>query len=391
VTGAGEETIAMTAPTSFAEPLRAPIGSRRAKVLKLQALLAAEPALRSRFEHAREQVRLFQNASYFEIAQNCNLRCEGCFYFEGGHDTPAVEEPDLDAWSRLFAQEAARGVTMGYFVGAEPALAQERLLAASRHIPYGNVGTNGTIRIHPDVPYRIQISVWGTGATDALVRGASVFRKGLANYAGDRRALVLYTFHSKNIEQAREVARLCAEHGLPLTFNLYSPTHRYLAKLAAGTRNDDRFFRISSPSDNLMLDAAMLAEVADLCDALTDEYPGTVLYDKAFNRFVAGPRPPHAIDGATGIAEGCGSRIRGTLHYFTGDLRRADLKCCTPDIDCSQCRIYSGAWSSLLEPREEDLASPQALRGWLAMTDTLARIFVSEPVLAPWAATPEPA
>ena len=55
------------------------------------------------------------------------------------------------------------------------------------------------------------------------------------------------------------------------------------------------------------------------------------------------------------------------------------MKCCTFDIDCSQCRIYSGGWSSKFEPRPEDLADITAFERWLDMVDTAGRIFVLEP------------
>ena len=80
----------------------------------------------------------------------------------------------------------------------------------------------------------------------------------------------------------------------------------------------------------------------------------------------------------------CQVRLRlsyasGNLHYHTTDLRRASVKCCTSDVDCSQCRLYSGGWSSRLEPGWSDLASVEAFEDWLGMIAMLGRIHVNVP------------
>ena len=64
------------------------------------------------------------------------------------------------------------------------------------------------------------------------------------------------------------------------------------------------------------------------------------------------------------------------MHYYGADLERKEIKCCTPDLVCSQCRIMSGGWSTKLAPRVEDLANAEAFAGWLEMMESLRRIFV---------------
>ncbi len=148
---------------------------------------------------------------------------------------------DRAAWEEFFAAEGERGVTMAYFVGAEPALEQERLLAASRHFPYGNIGTNGTIRLDPAIPYRIGVSVWGVDEeVDTSLRGANAFTKAIRNYSGDRRAIMLYTLTRSNLGDVRRLAEICRDNDLPLTFNMYSPTQTYARKLAAKLGNDSK-------------------------------------------------------------------------------------------------------------------------------------------------------
>ena len=54
----------------------------------------------------------------------------------------------------------------------------------------------------------------------------------------------------------------------------------------------------------------------------------------------------------------------------------ADEKCGTSDAICSECRMYSGGWSSKFELRDEDVASPQAFADWIEMIGTLGKIFL---------------
>lgn len=328
---------------------------------------------------ARETIKIFQKSSFFEITQRCNLLCEGCYYFEGDQHFPVTEEILDSGWADFFARERARGVTMGYFVGAEPALAQNRLLAASDQIPFGNIGTNGTIFITPEIPYKIHISVWGNDTTDQLLRGGSVFRKALKNYAGDERAIALYTFNAKNIPEAKDIAQACDDHGLKISFNHYSPTQDYLQKLSRGEANNNKFFRVSQENSNLILSEELCDSINDICDQLIDDFPNTVVYTKAFNRFITQSHNFHEIDPVTRIANNCRSRIRGNLSYFTSNLQAANIKCCTPNVDCSECRLYSSGWSGKLDPGYDDLYSLQTFREWLEMLEAISQIFLNKP------------
>jgi hypothetical protein len=350
---------------------------RRLNASRLKALLAEHPHLKPRYEAAKQVVRAFRRPGFYEVAERCNLFCEGCYYFSDSFK-PRVGAP-LAAWEDFFLAEAERGVSMAYFVGAEPALEQERLLAAAPHFPHGNIGTNGSIRIDPAVPYRIGVSVWATTSdSDRRLRGANVFQKAFRNYAGDRRAIILFTITRSNIGELATVAQMCRDHGLPLTFNLYSPTRTYLDKLAGAVANDRRFFRISRPEESLRWDDESLAAARRAVLQVMEDYPETVIYSKAYNSWSTRPGPLYDIDPTTGIARDCHSRMVEPMRYFKVDLQAAPEKCGTSDADCSECRMYSGGWSSKFEPRAEDLTGERSFADWLEMMRTLGRIFLIE-------------
>lgn len=347
---------------------------------RVASLIGDRPDLQQRYGRAKRIVRAFRRPAFYEISQRCNLRCEGCYYFEGGLQEPVIEEPSIARWKEFFAAEGARNVTMAYFVGAEPALEQERLLAAAGRFPYGNIGTNGTIRIDPAIPFRIGVSVWAADdATDRTLRGAVAFRKALKNYRGDPRVNILYTLSRWNLDNLQTVAEMCRDNGLPLTFNLYSPTQTFLDKVLRGEANDKAFFRNSGQGHTPMLSDDDLQNVRRAVDALMDKFPDTVLYSRAYNEWVTQAGSLFDVEPETGIARDCGSRIVGTMRYYRTDGSRAFPKCCTSDIDCSQCRMYSGGWSTKFRPSWRDLASEDAFSSWLDMIDVLGRIFLYEP------------
>jgi hypothetical protein len=351
----------------------------RAVSRRVRDMIHACPEFAARYDAAKRVVRVFRKPAFYEITQRCNLKCEGCYYFEGGVTNHVVEESSTRAWEDLFAAEAERKVTMAYFVGAEPALHQERLIAASPYFPYGNIGTNGIIRIDPAVPYRIGVSVWaGDDTTDRSMRGGAAFRKAFKNYAGDPRAIILYTLSPWNLAQARTVAEMCRDHGLPLTFNMYSPTHNFLGKLQARSANDNEFFRLSRPGHTPCFSDSDLSDTRRTVAALMDDFRDTIIYARAYNDWATEPGTRYEVDAATGIAERCGSRMIGNMNYYGTDLRQMWPKCATPDVDCAQCRMYSGGWSSRFQPGAADVASEKSFSDWLDMMQVLGRIFLYE-------------
>lgn len=343
---------------------------------RIREHIERRPDFAARYDTAREVVRVFRKPAFYEVTQRCNLKCEGCYYFEGGLHQPVVEEQSLEAWDEHFRAEKERGVSMAYFVGAEPSLEQERMLVASKYFKYGNIGCNGTVKIDPAVSFRVAISIWaGDEATDKKLRGAAVFRKAFQNYRGDPRVLVYYTLTRWNVDSARVIAEMCRDNGVPLTFNLYSPTTTFLEKLRLGTSNDDEFFRVSRADDSPILSGDDLLRARGVVEDLMADFPETVIYSRPYNDWSTRPAPLHEID-ENGIAPHCGSRIIGGMHYYGSDLKPMSLKCCTPDLDCSECRMMSAGWSTKLQPTLKDVETEGAFGDWLDMLETIGRIFV---------------
>jgi hypothetical protein len=324
----------------------------------------------------RQIIRAFRRPSFYEISQKCNLWCEGCYYFEDRAREAVKDEMAEQQWEQFFAAERARGVSMAYLVGAEPSLYPERLRAAVKNIQYGKIGTNGTIVIPQDIQFRIGVSVWGNETDDALLRGGSVLRKAMRNYAGDPRAIMLFTLSPWNLDSADEVLKASEDHDIKLTFSIYSPTTSYLAKLKSGIPADKKYFRLGPSLSRAVFTDDELRKARDVTRKAMQRFPETVLYSDDYADIVTAPGPLYDMDPDTGLPINCGSRLREPLRYFDTAGLQKDVKCCTPDVDCEHCRLYSGSWSMLFRPTEQHLSNLAAFEGWLRMIETLGQIFL---------------
>lgn len=106
----------------------------------IPSILADAASARSRSHRRYQELRARVGRlvpSNYDISDTCNLRCEGCLFFDGadrlGHDDAA----DDAAWDAFFAAEGARGVNFAYLAGAEPTL------APGQSAPRANISRTG--------------------------------------------------------------------------------------------------------------------------------------------------------------------------------------------------------------------------------------------------------
>ena len=82
--------------------------------------LLAHPEVRQRWEKVKKYF-FFLRESTYDMSNRCNLRCDGCYYFEGEKQF-AVENAQVEAWRGLMQSEKKRGITYVVLAGAEPSL-----------------------------------------------------------------------------------------------------------------------------------------------------------------------------------------------------------------------------------------------------------------------------
>src|SRR5689334_9499081 len=100
--------------------------------LALQGYLESDSALAAAYEKIRTYAGGIVISGY-DLTKRCNLRCEGCFFFEGELSVIYPEAKTDGEYDAFFADEVRRGVNYPHFAGAEPALVQQRLRIAARH------------------------------------------------------------------------------------------------------------------------------------------------------------------------------------------------------------------------------------------------------------------
>ena len=319
--------------------------------------IIADPAIKDRWEKVRRYFHLRE--STYDMTNRCNIRCEGCYYFTGEKQL-AAENTDATAWQTLMEAEKKRGITFAVLAGAEPSLTPELCRICADIIPLGTIATNGLIKIPGEIDYRIHISVWGNDQTSKAIRKAdNMLARQMANYRHDPRAVFVYTFTPDNIEEAREVTRVLADHGHLVTFNMFSAPVGYHGPL--------RHTRQS-----LLRTRGMMAE-------LLAAYPDTVLF--SWYNIVAhtNVRGLHEVFSCSyprmnsSTAVGLGRSFR----QYRTDLRwDRDAACCVPDTDCTDCRHYAAGSAVVTARMYRHAIDPLTFSAWLDSVDTYLAVWV---------------
>ena len=320
--------------------------------------ILALPEVGARFERVRQWFHLRE--STYDITNRCNLRCEGCYYYEGEKQFTA-ETPDPAAWRRLMEAERARGITFVVLAGAEPALAPEVLEACHDVIPLGCVATNGLEPIPASVGYRMHVSVWGADETSARVRGKrGMLRRQLEVWRGDPRAVFVYTFTRENIDEADEVVATVADADAKVTFNMFSAPVGYQGPLRH--------------------DAASLAATRTRMLELLERHPRHVLFSPYSAVSHTEQRGLHDLFGCSyprcnpSTFIGLGRSFRQYRTDLTWDR---GASCCVPDTDCADCRHYASGSAVVTARLHRHAAHADTFRAWLDYVDTYLAVWVT--------------
>lgn len=342
--------------------------------IEIRAALLKE--MRSRLPAARNAV-----TTTYDVTSKCNLTCEGCFYFSRDNSLIKTDTRTIAPWEILMQKEAERGVNLAIVAGAEPSLRRDVLEVIGRHLPAGTIFTNGTVFIPKEIDYRLLISLWGGIDTTATTRGANVIEKAFANYAGDHRAIFMYTINSLNIHEIEPVVQLCQEKGVRLTFQFYSPTSTYLGNLDGKDGADLKYHRQKEGEISLQLDNEAQAQADIVLAHVMQAYPKTVLYSSAYHTWIRNPdRSPYDLD-SKGFADNCASRLSSRYHYYTADAVQSHAKCGHSSIECKTCRALPGGAASYLrlqrpKPSKDLAADIASMRDWIEVFDFWHELFV---------------
>lgn len=344
--------------------------SRRESKARLQSLLAERPDLAPRLAAVRD-MGLRVSATEVHLTTACNIRCKGCWYFEGGFDEAVKDTSDAAVIREFVDSLVARGVTQATLIGGEPTLVPERLAAFVGRLPYITVSTNG-IRPLPRAGLEniaVAISLFGGGPLDDALRGyrvngsafSGLFETALKNYRDDPRVVFVYALSEDGLQYVEPTVRAIEDNGNQVTFNFYS------------AHGSDHALRIDDEKRTL----AEALRVKEL-------YPDTVVCHPYFIEVLITGRthwnghfgydvcPSISVDHPDHA-----ERIRNGNPVLDGfSVYGADYKtlqfCCTSG-NCSDCRDSQGVYSWLLVSMNRFLDHAHRLETWLDLAESYWR------------------
>ena len=319
--------------------------------------IIADPAIRGQWEKVRKY--FFLRESTYDMSNRCNIRCEGCYYFNGEKQF-ADENCNVADWKQLMETEKERGITFVVLAGAEPSLVPQLCQTCFDTIPLGCIASNGLKTIPETIDYRIHISVWGNDQTSLEIRKAKdMLARQMENYRNDPRAVWVYTFTPVNIDQAREVTGILADNGQQITFNMFSSPVGY--------------------SGHLRHTPQTLARTRATMSGLLAEFPQTVLFspynivahthEQGLHDLFSCSYP--RMNPSTDIGLG-----RSFRQYRTDLQWDRAAACCVPDTDCNDCRHYAAGSAVVTARMYRHATNPTTFSAWLDYVDTYLAIWV---------------
>lgn len=319
--------------------------------------ILSDRTVRRRWDNVRQY--FFLRESTYDMTNRCNIRCDGCYYYEGEKQY-ARENQDPEAWRQLMRAEKARGITYVVLAGAEPSLVPELLLACYEEMPLGSIASNGFKRIPASVGYKIHVSVWGNDATSLRIRRAKhLLIRQIENYQQDPRAVFVYTFTRDNIDEAYGVVETLAKQGCKVTFNVFSAPVGY--------------------DGSLRHNRASLLHMRDVMLKLLSSFPEHVLfspYNAVAHTHVLGL---HALYGCSypRMNPSTDLGLGRSFRQYRADLSwDRNIACCVPDTDCEDCRHYAAGSAVVTARLFRHAAAPDTFRAWLDYIDTYLAVWV---------------
>jgi organic radical activating enzyme len=321
------------------------------------AELIADPRVHERWQKVRRF--FFLRESTYDMTRRCNIRCNGCYYYAG--DKQHTEDNrDPEAWRALMRREKERGITFVVLAGAEPSLVPELCRVCHEEISLGAIATNGLEPVPADIGYKIHVSVWGHDETSLRERrAADMLVRQMDNYRGDPRAVFVYTFTRRNIDEAGEVVERLVAEDARVTFNVFSAPVGY--------------------KGDLRHNPASLARMRRTMAALLGAHPRHVLYSP-YNIVAHGhelglhdlygcsyPRRNPSRDPGLG---------RSFRQYRTDLTRDRAVACCVPDTDCADCRHYAAGSAVVTARLFRHAVDPDTFGAWLDYVDTYLAVWV---------------
>jgi MoaA/NifB/PqqE/SkfB family radical SAM enzyme len=315
------------------------------------------------YERYKRISRLNIRSSIYDVTNQCNLRCRGCFFFSSDEHKAAPEEMDIRKWETFVDSEKARGVNLAILIGGEPTLYLDRVAAFYKRLPT-YCATNGLIKVprdrFPDM--MVGISLWGDEEDEKVLRGKDTFAISSKNYAGDPYTYYLYTITPKQVGRIESIIRRIADAGLKVHLQLLS--------------NDEGVEGFSWTDE-------LLRDIRDEMDIMLDRYPNTVISSKYYHEIITTGQMLGRSFGwneCPSVTEPMDRRKPQPKRLIRFIRWAADLhtmhRCCTSATrDCSICKDGAAHMSWIMVNKRAHLRSAKDLQGWIEVYEMFAKLY----------------
>lgn len=347
-----------------------PEPDRRESKVRLRALLADRPDLAERVQVIRDMNRRVK-ACEVHLTTTCNIRCKGCWYFEGGFDTAVPETSDPAVISAFVDRLVADGVTQATLIGGEPTLVLNRVTPFVEKLPYITISSNG-LRPLPKAGFEnvaVAISLFGGGPLDDDLRshrpnGSSftgLFGKALEHYRDDPRVTFVFALAEEGLQHIEPTVQAIGDNGNQVTFNYWSehgtdsPLHLDNAK-----RTLAEALRVKDAYPDVVVSHPYFIET--LITGRT-HWGGQFGYEVCPSISVG--LPEHAARVANGHPVIDGFTVYGA------DYKTVQF-CCTSG-DCGGCRDSQAVYTWLAVSLNRFLDSAERLETWVELTEAYWR------------------
>ena len=302
-------------------------------------------------------------SSIYDVTNQCNLRCKGCFFFSSNEHQAAHEATDIKKWEAFVEKEKERGVNLAILIGGEPTLYLDRVEAFYKRLPT-YCATNGQIKVprdrFPDM--MAGISLWGDEKDEKILRGKDTFAVSSRLYAGDPYAYYLYTITPKQVGRIEHTIRKIRNVGLKVHLQLLS--------------NDENM-------DDFFWTEGHLKDARDEMDYLLDMYPETIISCKYYHEVITTGRMLGRNFGwkeCPSVTEPLDDRNpqpKRLIHFirWASDLQTMHRCCTSATRDCSTCKDGAAHMSWVMVNKKEHLNATKDLQNWIEVYEMFAKLY----------------
>jgi sulfatase maturation enzyme AslB (radical SAM superfamily) len=334
--------------------------------------LALEERLSTLLSFARS-VRVIE----YHLTNACNIRCEGCWFFQYNHDVESREVSNLSKLSMFVQRETnERKINTALLIGGEPTLFQDRIKVFVDRMRYVTVSSNGLkkLPLNSFENVAIGLTVFGGGPLDDKLRAvkpsgarfSGLFDTALQNYESDNRAFFVYALNEDGLSYVEDTVRRISKNGNRVSFNFYS---KYGAKNPSALSHQKELLHEALRVKRLFPET-VISEPYYINTIITGEsHWGSFGYENCPSISVDHHAHKERLKN--------GNPYLPVFNTWSADLETVKF-CCTSG-DCTGCRDSQAVFSWLLVNLSEFLADKQSLLTWLDIAESYWSQFIWSP------------